>query len=64
MTQEFRTIGQVAQEAKAPAWRVRRIVDELCPDLPRAGLYRLVPYDLLPAIIEKLNEQTSSTGAD
>jgi hypothetical protein len=52
MTQ-FLTIGQVAQEVNSPIWKVRRIVDDLCRDLPRAGLYRLVPLDMLPAIRER-----------
>jgi hypothetical protein len=61
MTQEaFLTIGELAQQVKAPIWKVRRVVDALRRDLPRAGLYRLVPLDMLPQIVERLNEQRTA----
>ena len=44
------TVGQVAEFFAAPEWRVRRIVDSLNVKVPRAGLYRLIPRDLLPMI--------------
>ena len=60
MKQVFFTVGEIAQREHAPVWKVRRVVDSLCRNLPRAGLYRLVPLDLLPAIRERLSEQTAA----
>jgi hypothetical protein len=59
MTQTHLTICQLARQVNAPVWKVRRIVDALRRDLPRAGLYRLVPLDMLPAIREQLNKQAA-----
>ena len=58
MTQTHLTIGQLARQENAPVWKVRRIVDSLRRDLPRAGQYRLVPLGLLPEIRERLSDQT------
>ena len=48
------TIGEVAEIFQAPQWKVRRIVDAMGADIQRAGLYRLIPRSLLPAIGAKL----------
>ena len=48
------TVGQVATFYGVPAWRIRRIVDSLDIDVPRAGLYRLIPREMLKAIGAKL----------
>ena len=48
------TIGELAKRLNEPEWRVRRIVDALGVHIPRAGLYRLVPAELLPQIEEAL----------
>jgi hypothetical protein len=48
------TVGEVARIFQAPEWRVRKIVDSLGPEIPRAGLYRLVPRSMLAAIGAKL----------
>ncbi len=57
------TVGQVAEIFQAPAWKIRRIVDSLGAEIPRAGLYRLVPRSMLAAIGAKLQEtQTAVEG--
>ncbi len=48
------TIGQVAKIFGVGEWRIRRIVDSLCPEVQRIGLYRLVPRSMLPEIGTKL----------
>ncbi len=44
------TIGEIADFYAEPQWKVRRIVDSLPDEIPRAGRYRLVPRALLPKI--------------
>jgi hypothetical protein len=44
------TTGEIAAELGVPGWAVRRVVDALGEDIPRAGLYRLVPRSLLARI--------------
>jgi hypothetical protein len=44
------TIGDIAEFFGEPDWKIRRIVDALPDDIPRAGRYRLIPRDLLPKI--------------
>jgi len=51
----FSTIGQLAERYHQPEWKVRRVVDSLSSEIPRAGKYRMVPNDLLPAIEAKLH---------
>jgi hypothetical protein len=51
------TVGQIARLYNEPAWKIRRIVDSLNPALPRVGMYRLVPSDLLPAIRARLDRR-------
>jgi hypothetical protein len=48
------TTGQIAEILGVPGWRVRRAVDSLNPDIPRAGLYRLIPREMLGAIQAEL----------
>jgi hypothetical protein len=48
------TIGTIADLLGQPAWRVRKAVDALMPDVPRCGQYRAVPRALLGAIQDKL----------
>jgi hypothetical protein len=57
------TVGQVADFFQTPEWRIRRIVDSMGADIPRAGLYRLIPRSLLPAIGAKLLGADSSREA-
>ena len=44
------TTGELAAELGEPIWRVRRTADALGVDLPRAGLYRLIPPPLAERI--------------
>jgi hypothetical protein len=56
MTQKsFFTVGQLADRFNEPQWKVRRAVDSLDTEVPRAGQYRLVPAEMLPAIGAKLH---------
>jgi hypothetical protein len=41
------TTGEVALQLGIPVWLARRIVDDLGEDIPRVGLYRLVPAGLV-----------------
>ena len=50
------TTGEIAGIVHAPAHRIRRVVDRLEPNLPRAGRYRLVPVSLIPAIVADLEK--------
>lgn len=56
------TVGEVAKIFDVPAWKVRRVVDELASEVPRAGLYRLIPRDLLGVIAEKLRGSKPKKG--
>jgi hypothetical protein len=48
------TVGHLARQLGAPPWSVRRAVDALGEDIPRAGLYRLVPVVLVDRVREEL----------
>jgi hypothetical protein len=50
------TIGQIAEIFGIPSWKIRRVVDSLGVDIPRVGLYRLVPRELLGSIAVKLRD--------
>jgi hypothetical protein len=59
------TIGEIAQLFDLPTWKVRRAVDALGVEIQRAGLYRIVPRDLLGKIaaeIERRGWETKSAG--
>jgi hypothetical protein len=51
------TIGQLADLLHEPEWKVRREVDALGVEIPRAGLYRLVPRELVPRLVEQLDQR-------
>ena len=51
------TVGQVAEIYDVPAWKIRRVVDALDVEIPRAGLYRLIPRNLLGIIATELQRQ-------
>jgi hypothetical protein len=57
MNASHQTVGQLARALETDAWRIRRVVDELAPDLPRAGQYRLIPDSLVPEIEARLEER-------
>ena len=51
------TIGEVANIFALPTWKVRRAVDSLGVEIPRAGLYRLVPRDVLGKLAVELERR-------
>ena len=51
------TTGQVAIFYGVPEWRIRKIVDSLGCDIPRVGLYRMIPRGVLPSIAARLQER-------
>ena len=53
------SIGEVARLYRVPQWRARRVVDAIEPNLPRCGLYRLVPRELLKQIEAELQRPQS-----
>ena len=57
------TTGELAARYGKPAWKVRRVVDALDAEIPLAGLYRLVPRELIGVIAAKL-ESHSQEDAD
>ena len=57
MSNPHLTVGETARLYDVAQWRIRKIVDELDADIPRAGMYRLIPRHLLPTIAIKLQER-------
>ncbi len=53
------TTGKLAVEIGQPIWRVRRAVDALGVQLPRAGQYRVIPRSLIPRIVEAIRQRYS-----
>jgi len=51
------TTGDLAVHFGASAWQIRRAVDALESPVLRAGLYRLVPRDLLPQVEAELKRR-------
>jgi hypothetical protein len=51
------TTGEIAAHFEVKSWQARRAVDALGQAIPRAGLYRLVPRDLLPQIEAELRRK-------
>lgn len=51
------TVGEVARIYSTDQWRIRRIVDALDTQIPRAGQYRLIPHHLLPTIAIELQNR-------
>lgn len=51
------TVGEVARLYSVDLWRIRRIVDDLNADLPRAGQYRLIPRSMLGTIAVQLEQR-------
>lgn len=48
------TTSEVAERLGVAGWQARRAVDALGIEIPRAGLYRLVPASLLGSVKEQL----------
>lgn len=57
MDRAWYTIGDVATLYGVAEWRVRRVVDDLGVEIPRAGRYRLVPSSCLGRIAVALAER-------
>lgn len=60
------TTGEVAAIYAAPEWQIRKIVDSLSAngaEIPRAGLYRLIPRTMLPAIGQELQARAAGRRA-
>jgi hypothetical protein len=57
------TTGQLARQMHEPEWRVRRAVDALGEEIPRAGLYRLVPASMVPAVQRQLSRKAAQREA-
>jgi hypothetical protein len=51
------TVGQIAELFGLPAWKVRRAVDALKVEIPRAGNYRIIPRNLLGKIAAELERR-------
>jgi hypothetical protein len=51
---EYLTIGQLAARYGIADWQARRAVDAIGGEIPRAGLYRLVPCSLLGRVEREL----------
>jgi hypothetical protein len=48
---QFLTLGDIARHCKIPVWQVRRLYENgVLSEPARAGRYRLVPFEELPAI--------------
>jgi hypothetical protein len=57
MVQAHLTVGEVATLYNLPTWKIRRAVDALGDDIPRAGQYRLVPRTLLGKLALELERR-------
>ena len=51
------TIGEIAAFFGVEDWQARRAVDSLGAEIPRAGLYRLVPRILLGQVAAELQRR-------
>lgn len=51
------TVGEVATFFRLSPWKVRRVVDSLDAEIPRAGRYRLVPRELLGTVAMELQRR-------
>ena len=51
------TVGEIAKLFGVPQWIVRRIVDGLGVEIPRAGQYRLISPSTLPQIAAELERR-------
>jgi hypothetical protein len=59
----YLTIGKLAAAIEStsghavPEWKLRRVIDAFGADIPRAGLYRLVPDRMVGDVIVELRRQ-------
>ena len=59
MSAEYVTIGEIMACYGVADWQARRAVDALGEQIPRAGLYRLVPRALLGKVEGELRRRGS-----
>ncbi len=54
------TTGEVFEHfgRAVPLWQIRRLIDALGEDIPRAGQYRLVPRAMLARIEDELRRRS------
>ncbi len=55
------TVGQISELFALPLGRVRRAVDALEIEIPRAGNYRIIPRNLLGKIAAELERAWLAT---
>ena len=51
------TVGEVAKFYGLPDWKIRRAVDSLNVEIPRAGRYRLIPREMLGVVAAELDRR-------
>jgi hypothetical protein len=61
---KYFTTGEVALALGVAVWQARRAIDALGAEIPRAGLYRLVPVELLGQVREQLAKMGYSRPAE
>jgi hypothetical protein len=58
VSRTYLTTSEIAERFPGVAgWQVRRTLDAMDLDIPRAGLYRLVPEELLPQVEAELRRR-------
>ena len=57
MCKSHQTVGEIAAFYGLPDWKIRRAVDSLYAEIPRAGRYRLIPRELLGAVAMELDRR-------
>jgi hypothetical protein len=55
ISSEVLTTGELSRLLKVPQDRIREAVDQVAPDCPRAGNYRLISCELVGDIVLELN---------
>jgi hypothetical protein len=53
----FLTTKEIAIRFGVEQWQARRAVDALAQEIPRAGLYRLIPFGLLARVEDELKRR-------
>ena len=54
---EFVTVGEASKTLERPDHQVRRTVDRLWPDTPRAGRARLIPRSRLCTLAAEISQR-------
>lgn len=53
----YLTVGELAAMYRLPMWKIRLAVDALGEEIPRVGLYRVVPRALLTQLTDELRRR-------